>query len=308
LAASLLDEGPCEKGEPMTRVVYVNGEYLPYGAAAVHVEDRGVQFADAVYEVCEVRDGLLVDERRHMLRLARSLKELNMQAPMALRTLGVMMREIVRRNRVRNGVVYLQVSRGVARRDFAFPAPPATPSVVCFARSQSRSKADKRAASGVSVVTMPDIRWKRVDIKTTGLLAQAMARQAAKDAGADEAWMVDANGFITEGASCNAWIVTDAGILVTRPAESGILRGITREVAMEVARASGLSYEERPFTVEEAKSAREAFQTSASGLVMPVIAIDGHAIGGGRPGQVASGLRKAYHSVAEVSSPHRLLA
>jgi D-alanine transaminase len=292
----------------MTRVVYVNGEYLPYGAAAVHVEDRGFEFADAVYEVCEVRDGRLVDERRHMLRLARSLRELKIEEPMALRTLGVILRETVRRNRVRNGVVYLQVSRGVARRDFAFPAPAVSPTVVCLARSLSREKADKRAAAGVSVVTLPDIRWTRVDIKTTGLLPQALARQAAKDAGADEAWMVDGNGYVTEGASCNAWIVTDAGILVTRPAESGILRGITREVAMEVARASGFFFEERAFTVEEAKSAREAFQTSASGLVMPVVAIDGHAIGGGRPGPVASGLRKAYHSVAEVSSPQRLLA
>jgi D-alanine transaminase len=292
----------------MTRVVYVNGEYAPYGAAAVHVEDRGFQFADSVYEVCEVRDGRLVDERRHMLRLGRSLKELKIKEPMDLRTLGVIMREVVRRNRVTNGMVYLQVSRGVARRDFAFPAPAASPGVVCFARSLSRRKADKRAAAGVSVVTVPDIRWKRVDIKTTGLLAQALARQQAKESGADEAWMVDADGFVTEGASCNAWIVTDAGKLVTRPPDSGILRGITREVAMEVASAQGLHYEERPFTVEEAKSAKEAFQTSASGLVMPVVAIDGRAVGGGKPGQVAVGLRKAYHSVAEISSPHRLLA
>ncbi len=292
----------------MTRVVYVNGEYAPYGAAAVHVEDRGFQFADSVYEVCEVRDGRLVDERRHMLRLGRSLRELSIEEPMGARALGVIMREVVRRNRVRNGMVYLQVTRGVARRDFAFPAPAAAPGVVCLARSLSRSKADKRAAAGVSVVTVPDIRWKRVDIKTTGLLAQALARQQAKDSGADEAWMVDANGFVTEGASCNAWIVTEAGKLVTRPADSGILRGITREVAMEAAAAQGLRYEERSFTVEEAKSAREAFQTSASGLVMPVVAIDGRAIGGGKPGQVATGLRRAYHKVAEISSPHRLLA
>ncbi len=292
----------------MTRVVYVNGEYLPYGAASVHVEDRGFQLADSVYEVCEVRDGRLVDERRHMLRLGRSLSELKIQEPMALRTLGVILRETVRRNRVRNGLVYLQVSRGAARRDFAFPAPAVSPTVVCLARSLSRSKADKKAAAGVTVVTMPDIRWKRVDIKTTGLLPQALARQAAKDAGADEAWMVDGDGFVTEGASCNAWIVTPAGILVTRRSDFGILRGITREVAMEVARALGLHFEERSFTVEEAKSAREAFQTSASGLVMPVVSIDGHAIGGGTPGPAASGLRKAYHSVAEFSSPHRLLA
>jgi D-alanine transaminase len=286
----------------------VNGEYLAYANAAVHVEDRGYQFADAVYEVCEVRDGCLVDERRHMLRLRRSLKELKIEEPMALRTLGVILRETVRRNRVRNGMVYLQVSRGVAHRDFAFPAPGVAPGVVCFARSLARSKGDKRAAAGISVITVPDIRWTRVDIKTTGLLAQALARQQAKEAGADEAWMTGADGFITEGASCNAWIVTDTGKLVTRPAESGILRGITREVAMETARTRNLHLEERPFTVEEAKSAREAFQTSASGLVMPVVKVDGHLIGSGSPGPVALGLRAAYHGVAEVSSPHQLLA
>ena len=292
----------------MTRVVYVNGRYAPYADAAIHAEDRGFQFADGVYEVCEVRDGSLVDERRHMRRLGRSLRELGMAEPMGLKSLGVIMRETIRRNRVKNGIVYLQMTRGVARRDFAFPGPAVAPTIVCFARSLSRSKAEKRAAAGIAVVTVPDIRWKRVDIKTTGLLAQSLARQQAKEAGADEAWMVDAQGYVTEGASCNTWIVTGTGILVTRPAESGILRGITREVAMEAAREKGLRFEERPFTVEEAKSAREAFQTSASGLVMPVVRIDGLIIGSGRPGDIALELRKTYHNVAEISSPHELLA
>lgn len=292
----------------MTRIVYVNGTYTPYADAAIHVEDRGFQFADGVYEVCEVRDGSLVDERRHMRRLGRSLRELGMTEPVGLRSLGVILRETIRRNRVKNGLVYLQVTRGVARRDFAFPGPAVAPSIVCFARSLSPSKAEKRAAAGISVITVPDIRWKRVDIKTTGLLAQALARQQAKEAGADEAWMVDGQGFVTEGASCNAWIVTGAGNVVTRPAESGILRGITREVAMEAARAKGLHLEERPFTVEEAKSAREAFQTSASGLVVPVVKIDGHVIGSGRSGEIALELRKIYHNIAEISPPHELLA
>ena len=203
----------------MTRIVYVNGRYTPYADAAIHVEDRGFQFADGVYEVCEVRDGSLVDERRHMRRLGRSLRELGMTEPVGLRSLGVILRETIRRNRVKNGLVYLQVTRGVASRDFAFPGPAVAPSIVCFARSLSRSKAEKKAAAGISVITVPDIRWKRVDIKTTGLLAQALARQQAKEAGADEAWMVDGQGFVTEGASCNAWIVTGAGNLVTRPAE-----------------------------------------------------------------------------------------
>ncbi|MGA9548728.1 MAG: aminotransferase class IV, partial [Rhodomicrobium sp.] len=205
-------------------------------------------------------------------------------------------------------IVYLQVTRGVAPRDFAFPAADIAPTVVCFARSLSRSKADKRAAAGIAIITLADIRWKRVDIKTTGLLAQSLARQQAKEAGADEAWMVDGQGYVTEGASCNAWIVTGAGILVTRPADSGILKGITREVALEAARAKGLRFEERPFRVEEAKSAREAFQTSASGLVMPVVRIDGHVIGGGKPGEIALELRKIYHDVAKISSPHEVLA
>ena len=292
----------------MTRVVYVNGRYTPYADAAIHVEDRGFQFADGVYEVCEVRDGFLVDERRHMRRLGRSLRELGMMEPVGLRSLGVILRETIRRNRVKYGLVYLQVTRGVARRDFAFPGPTVAPSIVCFARSLSRSKAENKAAAGISVITVPDIRWKRVDIKTTGLLAQALARQQAKEAGADEAWMVDCQGFITEGASCNAWIVTGAGNLVTRPAEFGILRGITREVAMEAVRAKGLHLEERSFTVEEAKSAREAFQTSASGLVMPVVKIDGHVVGSGSPGEISLELRKIYHNMAEISSPHELLA
>ena len=167
----------------MTRIVYVNGTYTPYAGAAIHVEDRGFQFADGVYEVCEVRDGFLVDERRHMSRLGRSLRELGMAVPVGLRSLGVILRETIRRNRVKNGIVYLQVTRGVARRDFAFPGPAVAPSIVCFARSLSRSKAEKKAAAGISVITVPDIRWKRVDIKTTGLLAQALARQAGEGGG-----------------------------------------------------------------------------------------------------------------------------
>jgi len=291
----------------MARIVYVNGYYTRYAEAAVHVEDRGYQFSDGVYEVCEIRDGCLVDERRHMLRLRRSLGELGIAEPMDTRTLGIILRETVRRNRVRNGVVYLQITRGVARRDFAFPGPDVPPSVVCFARSLSRQKGEKKAAAGLSVITVPDIRWQRVDIKTTGLLAQSLARQQAKNAGADEAWMVDANGFVTEGASCNAWIVTGDGKLVTRPAESGILRGITREVAMETARRSGLNFEERPFTVAEAQTAREAFQTSASGLVMPVVKIDGKPVDSGASGDVALLLRRTYHTVAEISAPDALV-
>jgi D-alanine transaminase len=285
----------------MARVIFVNGQYRPYEDAAIHVEDRGYQFSDGVYEVCEVRQGCLVDEGRHMARLERSMRELKMPSPMAPRALGLVLRETVRRNRVENGVVYLQVTRGIARRDFAFPKAATPPSIVCFARSLSRSKSAAKAERGVSVITIPDIRWRRVDIKTTSLLAQSMARQAAIDAGADEAWLVDEEGRVTEGASCNAWLVTQDGTLVTRAATDPILRGITRETVMDMARRFGLAFSERPFSVAEAKTAREAFQTSASGLVMPVVSIDGARIGDGKPGPVATDLRARYHSVAEIS-------
>ncbi len=291
----------------MARVVFVNGQYRPYADAAIHVEDRGYQFSDGVYEVCEVLNGRLVDERRHLARLERSMRELDMAAPMGARALGVILRETVRRNRVRNGIVYLQVTRGVAKRDFAFPPEGVRPSVVCLARAMDRGKANARAEKGASVVTVPDIRWQRVDIKTTSLLAQSLARQAAKNAGAYEAWMVDRNGMITEGASCNAWIVTADGRLVTRPADGGILRGITREVVLNAIARFGLTLEERAFSVNEAKAAREAFQTSASGIVMPVVTIDGAAIGDGKPGPVTRELRNRFHEVAEISSPKVLL-
>jgi D-alanine transaminase len=286
----------------MTRVVYVNGVYQPFSDACVHVEDRGFQFADGVYEVCEVRDGLLIDERRHIDRLDRSLHELRMKMPMSRRALGLIMREIVRRNRVASGAVYIQVTRGAAKRDFQFPPEDTRPTVVCYGIHMARQKSEKRAANGIAVITVPDIRWKRVDIKTVGLLSNALARQAALDAGAQEAWMIDENGFVTEGASANAWIVTENDELVTRSADAGILRGITRTVVMDLIQKEGLKFKEKSFTVEEAKSAREAFNTSATGLVMPVVAIDGVKIGEGRPGPVAQKIRRLFHDYAERSS------
>lgn len=286
----------------MTRVVYVNGVYHPFSDACVHVEDRGFQFADGVYEVCEVRAGHLIDEHRHIDRLHRSLNELRMKAPMSRRALGFVMREVVRRNRVVNGAVYVQVTRGAAKRDFKFPSEDTPPTLVCYGMNISRRAAEKRAASGISVVTMPDIRWKRVDIKTVGLLPNALVRQAALDAGAQEAWMVDDEGFVTEGASCNAWIVSQDGELITRSANAGILKGITRTVVMDLIRNEGLNFTEKSFTVEEAKSAKEAFNTSATGLVMPVVAIDGVKIGEGKPGPVAQKIRRLFHDFAEKSS------
>lgn len=285
----------------MSRIAFVNGRYLRRADAAVNIEDRGYQFADGVYEVCEVRGGRLVDERRHMARLERSLAELRIALPMPLAALGVVLRETVRRNRVRDGIVYLQVTRGVAKRDHAFPAPPVSPSVVITANRLDVARLEAMAAEGVAVVTLPDNRWGRVDIKSIALLPNVLAKQAAREQGAREAWYVDGDGFITEGSSSNAWIVTREGRLVTRQADHAILKGITRGVVMEEIRAQGLELEERPFTVAEAHAAREAFLTSASQLVMPVVRIDGKPVGNGAPGLIATALRRDIHRYTEFS-------
>ena len=282
----------------MSRVAYVNGLYVPHAEAAVHVEDRGYQFADGVYEVCEVRGGRMIDERRHMGRLQRSLRELRIVMPMSLGALGVVLRETIRRNRVRDGIVYLQVTRGVARRDHYFPSPDTPPSIVVTARASIPAKVPAPAISGAAVITVPDNRWDRVDIKTVGLLPNVLAKQAAKEAGAREAWFVR-DGVVMEGGSTNAWIVTQAGAIVTRPAESGILRGITRTVLLEVANRLGLTVDERDFTLDEAFAAREAFISSASNVVVPIVSIDGKTIGDGKPGAVARSLRDSFYDVAE---------
>jgi D-alanine transaminase len=283
----------------VSRIAYVNGRYLPRHDAMIHIEDRGYQFSDGVYEVCEVRSGRVIDERRHMARLERSLAELRMAMPMPAAALAVVMRECIRRNRVRDGIIYLQITRGVARRDHAFPPPGTRPSVVVTARSIDLAGNERIAAEGVAVITVPDNRWERVDIKSISLLPNVLAKEAARERGAREAWFVDANGQVTEGSSSNAWIVTKGGTVVTRPADKGILRGITRSVLVEVIRAQGLELEERPFTVEEAYGAREAFLTSASQIVLPVVRIDDRSVGNGAPGSVASALRAEFHRHAE---------
>ena len=285
----------------MSRIAYVNGRYLPLRQAMVHVEDRGFQFGDAVYEVCEVRQGRLIDERRHLARLKRSLDELQIKLPMSPVALGIVLREVIARNRIGYGIVYLQVSRGVARRDHAFPTPEVPPSVVVTARPLNARRNEALAAAGIAVASVPDNRWGRVDIKTTGLLPNVLARQAAIAQGARDAWFVDKDGMVTEAASANAWIVTQAGRVVTRPADHGILKGITRTVLFDVIKAQGLSVEERAFTLLEAYAAREAFVTAASQIVLPVVRIDGHAIGEGKPGPVATALRRAFHEYAEWS-------
>ena len=283
----------------MSRIAYVNGRYLPLTQACVNVEDRGYQFSDGVYEVCEVRGGKLIDERRHVARLERSLSELRIAMPMSPAALGVVLREVVRRNRVRWGIVYLQITRGVARRDHAFPLAGTAPSVVVTARNMDFAAAEKLADAGVSVISVPDNRWARVDIKSVSLLPNVLAKQAAREQGAREAWFVDREGRVTEGSSSNAWIVTRDGKVVTRHADHAILRGITRTVVLDVLKAHGLTLEERPFTLDEAHGAREAFITSASQIVLPVVRIDGRPVGNGAPGLVASALRRDYHDHAE---------
>ncbi len=285
----------------MSRIAYVNGRYLPRTRAMVSVEDRGYQFADGVYEVCEVRGGRLVDERRHMTRLDRSLSELRIARPMSPAALAVVMRETVRRNRVRDGIVYLQITRGVARRDFPFPAADTRPSMIVTARSNDLARLELLATEGIAVVTVPDIRWQRVDIKSVALLPNVLAKQTARDQGAREAWLVDAQGCITEGASSNAWIVSRDGKLITHPLGRDILGGITRSVVIDVLKAQGLAFEERAFSVDEAYAAREAFITSASQIVLPVVSIDGKPVGNGAPGLIAVALRRDYHRHAEIA-------
>lgn len=283
----------------MLRIAYVNGRYVEHNRAAVHIEDRGYQFADGVYEVCEVARGYIVDMKRHLDRLGRSLKELQMEWPVHRSAMQVIIAEVVRRNRVKNGLVYLQVTRGVAPRDFPFPGPTTASSLVVTSKRIDAAASEARAQKGVAVITVPETRWQRVDIKSTGLLPNVLAKQQAREARAFEAWFVDQDGMVKEGSSSNAWIVTSDGVLVTRHAENGILRGITRTTLLDVAAKLGIKFEERYFSVEEARQAREAFLTSATTIVMPIVAIDGQPVANGHPGTVALSLRAAFFDVAE---------
>lgn len=283
----------------MPRIAYVNGRYVPHSNAMVHVEDRGYQFADGVYEVCEVRHGLIVDLTRHLNRLDRSLSELRIAWPMSRAALTQVIRETLRRNHVRNGLFYLQVTRGVARRDHVFPAEGTPPSIVVTAKSADPSVIAKKNATGIKAITVPDNRWDRVDIKSVGLLSNALARQQAKEAGAQEAIYVDADGMVKEGAATNVWIVDADGTLVTRPAEHGILRGITRTTLIDVAAKLGVKIVERKFSVSEMMAAREVFITAATSICFPVVSIDGHAIANGHPGSLSQNIREAFFDVAE---------
>lgn len=281
----------------MPRIAYVNGSYVPHNEATVHIEDRGFQFADGIYEVVACINGKLTDERGHLDRLERSLDELGIGMPVSRRTLQFIIREMIRRNRLKNSNVYIQVTRGVAKRDFPFPSIEVPASIVVTARN---FKFDNNAnvQKGMSAITVPDIRWKRRDIKTTMLLAQVLAKQEAIDGGAQDAWMVDDNGFVTEASASNAWIVTKDGKLVTRNATSSILRGVTRTACEKICADLQMKIEERPFTPDEAYEAQEAFNTSATALVVPIIMLDGKKIGTGEPGPVAKKLYAEYRAYA----------
>jgi D-alanine transaminase len=276
----------------MSRIAYVDGQYLPHRSAAVHIEDRGYQFADGVYEVFAVVGGHIVDEDPHLVRLKRSLGELRIAAPMPDAALKVVLHEVVRRNRIRHGVVYLQITRGVAPRDHSFPKA-AKP--VLVVTSRARKPADPSIADqGIAVITIPDIRWQRCDIKSIALLPNVLGKQSAREAGAYEAWLVDRDGYVTEGTSTNAWIVTADGAVVTHRADNAILNGITRLVVLNIIRREGYRLVERRFTVEEAKAASEAFLTSTTSTLLPVIKIDDEPVGNGAPGPLARGLREYY--------------
>lgn len=272
----------------MARIVYVGGRWLPYAAAAVPVEDRGLLFSDSIYEVCEMRGGQLIDAGPHLARLARSADALGLVLPLAAAGFAHLMRETARRNRIRDGSVYLQVTRGAARRDFPAPAG-IRPLVVCLARARPPGLAANQRL-GVRVITRPDERWRRPDIKSTSLLPNVLAKSAAKAAGAWEAWLVDGQGYVTEGASSNAWIVA-GDTVVTRPTDGHILAGVTRGVLLAALAGAGLRLAERPFTVAEAQGAAEAFGTAATALVMPVVAIDDQPIGDGTVGPVVRNLQ-----------------
>ena len=287
-----------QRSRPQGRIAYVDGRYFPHAGAAVHIEDRGLQFADAVYEVCSVDDGLLLDEEGHLDRLERSLKALAIPMPMGRAALKAVMREVMRRNRLKDGLIYLQVTRGAYRRDHAIPQQ-VRPSLIITARSLDPKTYDRRRAEGIAVVTVKENRWGRCDIKTTGLLPNVLAKTEARKGGAYEAWFVDEKGFITEGASTNAWIVTRKDVLVTRELTANILAGVTRKGVLAALSRHGINaIEERAFTVKEATEAGEAFITSASGGVIPVVKIDGHRIGAGKPGPMAARIHSLYRDMS----------
>ncbi len=284
----------------MSRIAYVAGQYLPHRHSTVHIEDRGYQFGDGVYEVIAVMGGHLVDEERHLARLNRSLTELRINRPMNDSALKIVIREVVRRNGVDTGIVYLQVTRGVAPREHAFPKA-AKPVLVVTSR-RSRPPDPRLGREGIAVITIPDIRWQRCDIKSVALVANVLGKQQAREASAYEAWQVDRERQVTEGTSTNAWIVTADDSVITRAADHAILNGVTRAAILDIIHREGYRLVERPFTVAEARAAREAFLTSTTADLLPVVRIDGAPVADGKPGPLSRKLREAYFHHAAVAA------
>lgn len=280
----------------MSRIAYIDGVYQPLNMPGILVEDRGYQFADGVYEVCAIRGGKLLDEVRHLDRLDYSLAALDMPPPMSRAALQQVMRETLRRNRVRDGILYMQVSRGVAPREHMFN-PDLKPVLVITARPIAADRRAQIMKKGISVVSVPDQRWARCDIKSISLLPNVLARQSARNAKVQEAWQIDGQGMVTEGAATNAWIVDAKGVLRTRPASHEILNGIVRQVLLDCVADLGMKFEEKPFSLKEALAAKECFSTASTMSVFPVIEIDGQKIGAGKPGEVAKMLSDAYDAV-----------
>ena len=285
---------------PNGRIAYVNGRYLPHGEAGVHIEDRALQLGDGIYEVTNVIAGKPVDEEPHLDRMERSLRELGIEMPMGRAALKLVMREMIARNRIANGLLYLQVTRGAAKRDHVPPKNPPRPTLILTMRAQDMTALAARMEKGIAISTQPDIRWGRCDIKTVQLLPNLLAKQAAKQAGAFEAWLVDRDGYVTEGGSTNAWIVNGQGDVITRDLSHAILPGVTRKIMLDAMKDAQLKVVERKFTVAEALAAREAFISSATGAAVPVVMIDGQRIGDGTPGALTRRIRDLYAEKAGI--------
>ena len=277
----------------MTRIAYVDGAYLPFDQAGVHIEDRGYQFADGVYEVFALIDGQMLDVEAHIERLNLSLQKINLASPVSKPALLIILKETIRANNIKDGLVYMQITRGRAARNHVYPATP-QPVLSVTVRPINETHRRHVAEAGIKVISIEDQRWKRCDIKSISLLPNVMAKQAAVEAGAQEAWMIDGEGFVTEGASTTAWIVDKAGKLRTRPLANDILSGITRQMLLSLINELKLELDEVPFTLDEAYSSKEAFSTASSLIVMPVVDIDGHEIGNGKPGKITTQLLNNY--------------
>ncbi|HEX4178522.1 MAG TPA: D-amino-acid transaminase, partial [Rhizomicrobium sp.] len=272
--------------------------YLPHHTAGVHIEDRALQLGDGIYEVCNVIGGVMLDEEPHLDRMERSLLELGMAMPMGRAALKLVMREMIAKNRIADGFLYMQVTRGAVKRDHIPPADGPRPTLIMTMRAQDLAGLAQRMEKGIAVSTQPDIRWGRCDIKTVQLLPNLLAKQAARKTGAFEAWLVDDDGYVTEGASTNAWIVDRDGTVITRDLSNAILPGVTRRIILEALAEAQMTVVERKFTVAEAKTAREAFLSSATGAAVPVVAIDGQTLGNGMPGALTRRIRELYFSKA----------